>query len=115
MQSEGVAKSYSIECFTCYSSELTLICICLLFTALFFKFCFSYRLVSKSNSVKFELEVVYIDELKVIGIRRKRVRGDSWAYKRIMDQVLALTAGVAAPLPSITTPLHAKPPLQTMV
>lgn len=78
-----------------------------------------YKLISKSNAVKFELEVVYIDELNVIGIRRKRVRGDSWTYKRIMDKVLAITAGVGAtsPInnPPATPTTKAKTPLQTMV
>lgn len=30
--------------------------------------------------------------LNHVGIRRKRLKGDSWCYKRVCEQVLALTA-----------------------
>ncbi|CAL8099703.1 unnamed protein product [Orchesella dallaii] len=67
-----------------------------------------YRLVSKmGNAVKFELEVVMIEYLNVIGIRRKRVSGDAWHYKRIIEQVLSMTGVCQA--------AKKKLPLQTMV
>jgi len=59
------------------------------------KYC-SYCLTAKwmaqtGKQVKFELEVVALDALDSIGIRRKRQNGDSWAYKQIIEQVLATT------------------------
>lgn len=46
----------------------------------------------------FELEVCYLPtiglakEIASLGIRRKRLKGDAWCYKRVCEQVLALTA-----------------------
>ena len=75
--------------------------------------------------LKFELEVVAIDELHRIGIRRKRQQGDAWAYKRIIEQVLALSQmndrSVMPPpltIPTSTTTQNANQTpsrLQTMV
>lgn len=46
----------------------------------------------------FELEVCYLPSLGLgpeiggLGVRRKRLKGDAWAYKKVCEQVLALTA-----------------------
>jgi hypothetical protein len=74
-----------------------------------------YKIVGKNEKIKFELEIVYIEELGVLGIRRKRVRGDSWTYKRMMDQVLALSIGASSAEPAIPGTPTPRTPLQTMV
>jgi len=46
--------------------------------------------------IKCELEIVYLDvneDMQSLGIRRKRMKGDAWKYKRIMDKVLAISGG----------------------
>jgi len=40
--------------------------------------------------MSFELEVCMIGSMNVVGIRRKRLEGDAWCYKRICEQVLRL-------------------------
>ena len=44
----------------------------------------------------FELEVCLLkgisDVKPLVGIRRKRLKGDAWVYKRVCEEVLALTA-----------------------
>ncbi|KAF0298861.1 Maternal embryonic leucine zipper kinase [Amphibalanus amphitrite] len=40
--------------------------------------------------MSFELEVCMIQSLNMVGIRRKRLEGDAWCYKRICEQVLRL-------------------------
>lgn len=62
------------------------------------------------NSVKFELEVVLIEYLNVIGIRRKRLSGNAWEYKNVIEQVLSMTGVCVAPKRSAE-----RVPLQTMV
>ena len=42
--------------------------------------------------LSFELEVVRIPNLNVVGIRRKRLKGDAWCYKRVCEEVLRLAA-----------------------
>jgi len=42
--------------------------------------------------LSFELEVVRIPNLNVVGIRRKRLKGDAWCYKRVCEEVLRMTA-----------------------
>uniref|UniRef100_A0A914YC53 non-specific serine/threonine protein kinase n=1 Tax=Panagrolaimus superbus TaxID=310955 RepID=A0A914YC53_9BILA len=37
-----------------------------------------------------ELEIVWIDTLKMVGVRRRRLTGDAIIYKKICEQVLAL-------------------------
>jgi hypothetical protein len=83
-----------------------------------------YRLLGKVESkdtrvLKFELEVVAVDELNRIGIRRKRQQGDAWAYKRIIEQVLTLShVNEKTEMPPPSTPLPPTPipaRLQTMV
>lgn len=54
----------------------------------------SYRL----GGCSFELEICYLptlgssSDIASIGIRRKRLKGDAWCYKKVCEQVLALTA-----------------------
>jgi len=42
--------------------------------------------------LSFELEVCRIPHLNVVGIRRKRLKGDAWCYKRVCEEVLRLAA-----------------------
>ena len=40
--------------------------------------------------LSFELEVVRVPSLDMVGIRRKRLKGDAWIYKRVCEEVLRL-------------------------
>lgn len=40
----------------------------------------------------FELEVVQVPQPDLLGIRRKRLRGDAWHYKRVCEEVLKIRA-----------------------
>lgn len=40
--------------------------------------------------LSFELEVCKVSRLDIIGIRRKRLKGDAWIYKRVCEEVLRL-------------------------
>lgn len=42
--------------------------------------------------LSFELEVCRIPNLNVVGIRRKRLKGDAWCYKKVCEEVLRLAA-----------------------
>ncbi|KAI4498062.1 hypothetical protein M0802_006886 [Mischocyttarus mexicanus] len=48
------------------------------------------------NACSFELEVCLLegvsDDKPLVGIRRKRLKGDAWVYKRVCEEVLALAA-----------------------
>ncbi|XP_018021470.1 maternal embryonic leucine zipper kinase [Hyalella azteca] len=46
--------------------------------------------------LSFELEVVLVARLNLVGVRRKRLKGDAWIYKRVCEEVLRLT-NTAAP------------------
>ena len=37
--------------------------------------------------MSFELEVCRIPNLNVVGIRRKRLKGDAWCYKKVCEEV----------------------------
>ena len=37
-------------------------------------------------------KVCRIPNLNVVGIRRKRLKGDAWCYKKVCEEVLRLTA-----------------------
>ncbi len=37
----------------------------------------------------FDLEVVQLHKMNVMGVRRKRVKGDTWHYKRLCEDILA--------------------------
>ncbi|XP_066594464.1 maternal embryonic leucine zipper kinase-like isoform X2 [Prorops nasuta] len=58
--------------------------------------CESSRPFAAGNSCSFELEVCLLegvsDSKPLVGIRRKRLKGDAWAYKRVCEEVLALAA-----------------------
>jgi len=53
--------------------------------------------ISSHNSCSFELEVCLLEigsnDKRLVGIRRKRLKGDAWVYKRVCEEILALTAG----------------------
>ncbi|KAL7636620.1 UNVERIFIED_CONTAM: hypothetical protein RMT77_013397 [Armadillidium vulgare] len=40
--------------------------------------------------LSFELEVCRVPRLDVVGIRRKRLKGDAWIYKKVCEEVLRL-------------------------
>ncbi len=42
--------------------------------------------------LSFELEVCRIPHLNVVGIRRKRLKGDAWCYKKVCEEVLRMAA-----------------------
>ncbi|XP_043270307.1 maternal embryonic leucine zipper kinase-like isoform X2 [Venturia canescens] len=48
------------------------------------------------KACSFELEVCLLEGISdvkpLVGIRRKRLKGDAWVYKRVCEEVLALTA-----------------------
>ncbi|XP_020293502.1 maternal embryonic leucine zipper kinase-like [Pseudomyrmex gracilis] len=52
--------------------------------------------ISSQNSCSFELEVCLLEispnDKRLVGIRRKRLKGDAWVYKRVCEEILALTA-----------------------
>jgi len=39
--------------------------------------------------LEFEMEVCLIPKMDMIGIRRKRMKGDTWAYKKICEELLS--------------------------
>lgn len=56
----------------------------------------SAKSISSQNSCSFELEVCLLEidpnSKRLVGIRRKRLKGDAWVYKRVCEEILALTA-----------------------
>ncbi|XP_010280183.1 PREDICTED: maternal embryonic leucine zipper kinase [Phaethon lepturus] len=40
-------------------------------------------------TMKFELEVCQLSKPEVVGIRRQRLKGDAWVYKRLMEDILS--------------------------
>ncbi|CAK9820806.1 Maternal embryonic leucine zipper kinase [Anthophora plagiata] len=53
------------------------------------------RPFSSRNACSFELEVCLLEGVsseKLVGIRRKRLKGNAWVYKRVCEEVLALAA-----------------------
>lgn len=63
-------------------------------------FCFSFVLYSYTlkcqtkpdfgrESMKFELEVCRLSKNGAVGIRRQRLRGDAWVYKRLVEDILS--------------------------
>ncbi|XP_011875951.1 PREDICTED: maternal embryonic leucine zipper kinase-like isoform X2 [Vollenhovia emeryi] len=56
----------------------------------------SAKSVSSQNVCSFELEVCFLEigpsGKRLVGIRRKRLKGDAWVYKRVCEEILALTA-----------------------
>ncbi|KAL0106033.1 hypothetical protein PUN28_016034 [Cardiocondyla obscurior] len=56
----------------------------------------SIKSISSQNSCSFELEVCFLEVdpngKRLVGIRRKRLKGDVWVYKRVCEEILALTA-----------------------
>lgn len=39
--------------------------------------------------MEFELEVCQLGKPEVVGIRRQRLKGDAWVYKRLMEDILS--------------------------
>ena len=68
---------------------------CFLF--LFFVLLLSYTLRGRITEgvrakLSFELEVCLIPRVDVVGIRRKRLKGDAWCYKRVCEEVLRMAS-----------------------
>lgn len=68
--------------------------------------------------LSFELEVCRVPRLDVVGIRRKRLKGDAWIYKRVCEEVLRLAQGSTSnpasssnPTSASNTPVTPAPPL----
>ncbi|CAN0303986.1 unnamed protein product [Bubo scandiacus] len=40
-------------------------------------------------TMEFELEVCQLGKSEVVGIRRQRLKGDAWVYKRLMEEILS--------------------------
>ncbi|KAM6363685.1 maternal embryonic leucine zipper kinase [Pluvialis apricaria] len=40
-------------------------------------------------AMKFELEVCQLSKSELVGIRRQRLKGDAWAYKRLVEDILS--------------------------
>ena len=59
---------------------------------------------SGGSRLSFELEVCRVARLNLIGIRRKRLKGDAWKYKKVCEEVLRLaqTTSGSAVLPDFT-------------
>jgi len=51
----------------------------------------SYKKEAKVKTVVFNLEVCLIPGVNMIGVRRKRMKGDIWEYKRICEQIFKAT------------------------
>uniref|UniRef100_A0A669QEZ3 non-specific serine/threonine protein kinase n=1 Tax=Phasianus colchicus TaxID=9054 RepID=A0A669QEZ3_PHACC len=41
------------------------------------------------ESMNFELEVCQVSKNEAVGIRRQRLRGDAWVYKRLVEDILS--------------------------
>lgn len=39
--------------------------------------------------MQFELEVCQLQKPDVVGIRRQRLKGDAWVYKRLVEDILS--------------------------
>ncbi|XP_076239401.1 maternal embryonic leucine zipper kinase [Calliopsis andreniformis] len=65
------------------------------------------RPFSTRNTCSFELEVCLLDGVTsdklLVGIRRKRLKGDAWVYKRVCEEVLALAAEDLSTEPECST------------
>ncbi|CAI9594874.1 unnamed protein product [Staurois parvus] len=54
-----------------------------------------YTLKCKTQSdfgkvtMQFELEVCQLNKPDVVGIRRQRLKGDAWVYKRLVEDILS--------------------------
>ena len=54
--------------------------------------------------LSFELEVCRVARLNLVGIRRKRLKGDAWIYKRVCEEILRLAqTGSSVTSSKITT------------
>jgi hypothetical protein len=56
---------------------------------------YSYTLKCQTQSdfgkvtMQFELEVCQLQRPDVVGIRRQRLKGDAWVYKRLVEDILS--------------------------
>ncbi len=59
---------------------------------------FSWKIHGKSKdgrgriNLTLELEVVIVETLGTVGVRRKRLNGDSFMYKRVCEDILKLAS-----------------------
>ena len=65
------------------------------------------RPFSSKNACSFELEVCLLESVSndkfLVGIRRKRLKGNAWVYKRVCEEVLALAAEDLSTEPECST------------
>ena len=65
------------------------------------------RPFSSKNACSFELEVCLLESVSndklLVGIRRKRLKGNAWVYKRVCEEVLALAAEDLSTKPECST------------
>lgn len=55
----------------------------------FFIRCKFVHPVTKKVDLAFDLEVCLLPRMDLVGVRRKRVKGDTWAYKKMCEELLA--------------------------
>lgn len=51
----------------------------------------SYKKDAKMKTIEFNLEICILPHVDMIGVRRKRLKGDVWEYKRICDHIFKAT------------------------
>ena len=52
--------------------------------------CKTVHPVTRRVELAFDLEVCVLPKMDLIGVKRKRVKGDTWAYKRVCEELLSL-------------------------
>lgn len=52
------------------------------------------------RGISVELEVVFIEEMGKIGVKRKRINGDAFCYKKVCEEVLKM-AKLAEPVQAV--------------
>lgn len=55
----------------------------------FFIRCKFVHPITKKVDLAFDLEVCLLPRMDLVGVRRKRVKGDTWAYKKMCEELLA--------------------------
>lgn len=68
-----------------------------LWLLLFYRYTLRGRITEGVRAkLSFELEVCLIPRVNMVGIRRKRLKGDAWCYKRVCEEVLRMASIQAA-------------------
>lgn len=63
----------------------------ILFSVLVYSYTLKCQTLSDFGKVtmEFELEVCQLTKPEAVGIRRQRLKGDAWVYKRLMEDILS--------------------------